>query len=942
MYLKLSESNLGHLAVSSLSSAQDKNENHRDFDAPTRESQSLLFSKNDAYVSDDVETNSRAMKLEPGATRRGIKTLQQKQQKKIKNPKDSSRIEASNTLHSQENKKNFFKKNIVSGDLDKRVSETIDNSGESGVVVDSDLSSLEQRAEFDQEKEETSDQNTNKEQLELLEYLYHKKNDSKEQKSKRNGENSTLGQRADRSTEQTQLEDDVTQTGDDFQKKEISSVTISRKAGSNYDTSYVSVDNPTFDSNSKIGEEKEEMGRNAESQLILDETPISFRNDAFHEKDILENPQIESRIKEQDKNHFSEMFEMEKNKIPESLEVENTNKDELVLSTIAQEKSLDSESIEIAGDDEKSRMNEIMDNPSDAENFRNLKKEQENEKNGKNNLNLIEHPIPEEQDKGDDGIVLNKEDGPNEVYEMSRKAAPATVDGKMNTSSDSYVAKEKYARLVKLTETLKKKLDRVQAENVQLEEMLAAADVAQKGGSGEIARLESELKAEKQMRENEIYQMKSKSVEKDKEIESLKSRLLEIQNHNETLDEQVKSLKDQLMLSQEQYDTSHREIIGTLRREVEYTESKLELERNAHMETQKLAAERERTLDANVAEAVASLTSMQKLVDEKAAKIEAAEQTIIELEKEVCLLRRTRTESDRKTNDPESDFVAGTSTGRENDVGEIQTNYLRHDDELQELLQESQKNEHLAKLEVSILQQEVTKLRDENEIVISKLKDMESKNLSVSELQRQIQDANDTLYLKQNQLEKVQAEKAALALQLESLKIDFGDSKNASFPFRKALPGASDSSTRTETLKRRSAAVDRTFGGETDFYIDDNISGTTSDRIKLFGEGDTVVPMKSIGGAYARLANAPGRLGGAFKNSGDFLDSIASQIVWVLRRHPLARLFVFGYIILMHLFIYILLHKLQHTALMHSAASETGNHMSMVEGVDLKGNISNN
>ena len=48
------------------------------------------------------------------------------------------------------------------------------------------------------------------------------------------------------------------------------------------------------------------------------------------------------------------------------------------------------------------------------------------------------------------------------------------------------------------------------------------------------------------------------------------------------------------------------------------------------------------------------------------------------------------------------------------------------------------------------------------------------------------------------------------------------------------------------------------------------------------------------------------------------LDATASAAVRLIKEYPLGRLFVFVYIISIHLFIYVLISKMQHSALDHA------------------------
>jgi hypothetical protein len=121
----------------------------------------------------------------------------------------------------------------------------------------------------------------------------------------------------------------------------------------------------------------------------------------------------------------------------------------------------------------------------------------------------------------------------------------------------------------------------------------------------------------------------------------------------------------------------------------------------------------------------------------------------------------------------------------------------------------------------------------------------------------------------------------------------------------------------SESLKRRTAAVDRMLTGA---------SGGE--------DGYGIVPMdeSTLGNTYARLANAPGHLGQAVKSGANFIDSSTTHVVRVLRHYPLGRLAVFCYVIGMHLFIYLLLHRLQHRAFSHITAVEAHDHLATAGG----------
>jgi hypothetical protein len=82
-----------------------------------------------------------------------------------------------------------------------------------------------------------------------------------------------------------------------------------------------------------------------------------------------------------------------------------------------------------------------------------------------------------------------------------------------------------------------------------------------------------------------------------------------------------------------------------------------------------------------------------------------------------------------------------------------------------------------------------------------------------------------------------------------------------------------------------------------------------------------LVPVSSaLGERYRRLANRQDPLGQAAAAAAQIVDRSASTASYVLRQYPLARLAVFGYLLLLHLYLYILLSSMQHAAVVSEAA----------------------
>jgi hypothetical protein len=87
--------------------------------------------------------------------------------------------------------------------------------------------------------------------------------------------------------------------------------------------------------------------------------------------------------------------------------------------------------------------------------------------------------------------------------------------------------------------------------------------------------------------------------------------------------------------------------------------------------------------------------------------------------------------------------------------------------------------------------------------------------------------------------------------------------------------------------------------------------------------GHDIIPMDALGEPYQRLARHR-KLGGAVKATANFLDTTAASASQLLRQQPLARLIVFLYLVLIHLYVYFLLARMQRQALMLMTQQDKG------------------
>ena len=84
-----------------------------------------------------------------------------------------------------------------------------------------------------------------------------------------------------------------------------------------------------------------------------------------------------------------------------------------------------------------------------------------------------------------------------------------------------------------------------------------------------------------------------------------------------------------------------------------------------------------------------------------------------------------------------------------------------------------------------------------------------------------------------------------------------------------------------------------------------------------------IIPMDALGEPYQRLARH-NKIGGVVQASANFLDRSAASATQLLRQQPLVRLVVFLYLILIHLYVYFLLARMQKQALLLLGKAEQG------------------
>lgn len=446
---------------------------------------------------------------------------------------------------------------------------------------------------------------------------------------------------------------------------------------------------------------------------------------------------------------------------------------------------------------------------------------------------------------------------------------------------------DKVTRLSRLIQNLKQKVERLQNENLQLEEMLAAADAAHRGGSSEISRLESALKSEQTARRTLESRLHASMETKDGEIASLKAQVEASSKQIAFLSESLATNEAAVANADAQRSANESQLISTLRKEMETTESLLEEERRAHTATRRASAQRERELDTALTEAAQSLATMQQTLEQRTERAMAAEERCSTLEVEVATYEKKAAQAEEALRLLREQLESSQSGQEANQRVE----------ELEQALDDARNRASEAESICSTARETATRLQTEVDVLRRQL--LEARATDAADLRRRLQEVTEALYSKQNQLELALADKAAAQLLLE---------RREKGPGSHNVLGAAEAGQMT----KRRPLQRMLFGGQ------------EGDDVDMQDMDSGIVPTETVSLALSRLANAPGRLGKAVQTGAHFLDSTAYQAAKLLRRSPMGRLAMFCYIIGMHLFIYLLLHRLQHRAFTGMMSSAQG------------------
>ncbi|KAG7579792.1 Golgin subfamily A member 5 [Arabidopsis thaliana x Arabidopsis arenosa] len=423
----------------------------------------------------------------------------------------------------------------------------------------------------------------------------------------------------------------------------------------------------------------------------------------------------------------------------------------------------------------------------------------------------------------------------------------------------------KEARLARVCAGLSSRLQEIKAENAQLEELLTAEQELTKSYEASIRQLQKDLSAAK----SEVTKVESSMVEalaaKNSEIETLVSAMDALKNQAALNEGKLSSLQGDMESIMRNRELAETRMMQALREELATTERRAEEERSAHNATKMAAMERERELEHRAVDASTALVRIQRIADERTAKV-------ADLEQKVALLEAECTSLNQELQDMEVRARRGQKKAPDeaNQVVQIQA--------WQDEVDRARQGQRDAEEKLSSMEAEMQKLRVE---MAAMKRDAEHYSRQEhTELEKRYRELTDLLYYKQTQLETMASEKAAAEFQLEK---------------------------EVKRLHEAQVEVERS-----------RVSRRPSATWEEDSEIKTLEPLPLY---HRHMATASTQLQNAVK----LLDSGAVRATRFLWRYPIARIFLLFYLVFVHLFLMYLLHRLQEQAEAQEVAEMTNN-----------------
>lgn len=421
------------------------------------------------------------------------------------------------------------------------------------------------------------------------------------------------------------------------------------------------------------------------------------------------------------------------------------------------------------------------------------------------------------------------------------------AQGLLRSAPSSGQSKE--ARLARVCAGLSSRLQEYKTENAQLEALLQNEREENSNLRTKIKEIQSELASARAAVSSVESEMSSALASKNAEIEAMLSSLESLKKQAALSEGKLAALQADIEVMARSRDTTENGMIQTLKEALEAAENRAEEEHLSHVATRKAAVQRETELEQCVADVTASLTRMQRTVDERTQKAAELEHKVSTLEVDCASLNQELQDVEAKLR-REQKRLAEDAT---------QTSQIQAWREDADRARQAQRE---AEGRILALDAENQKLRVE----LAGLKrdaDQFSTQAQV-ELEKRFRELTEVLYLKQTQLEAMASEKAAAIFQLE-----------------KELNRSREAQAEAERHRR----------------VRHSIAG--------WDDESEMKPLESLGLQERRL------VGTSIQKAAKLLDSGAVTAGRFLWRRPLARLGVLFYLVFVHAFLLYLLHRLQ-------------------------------
>ncbi|CAL5186423.1 unnamed protein product [Lathyrus oleraceus] len=460
--------------------------------------------------------------------------------------------------------------------------------------------------------------------------------------------------------------------------------------------------------------------------------------------------------------------------------------------------------------------------------------------------------IPKDSDIKAEPTTLNQKSQEDHKTDISPEKVQDQLEeaqGLLKTTKSTGQSKE--ARLARVCAGLSSRLQEYKSENAQLEELLTAERELSKSYEASIKQLQKDLSESKK----EVTRVESNMGEalaaKNAEIEAVLSSVEAVKRQAALSEGNLASLQANMESMMRNRELSETRMMQALREELASVERRAEEERTAHNATKLAAMEREVELEHRAVESSTALARIQRIADERTTKATELEQKVAHLEVECSYLNQELQDMEARLRREQK-----KSPEEANQVIQIQA--------WQEEVERARQGQREAENKLSSLEAELQKLRVE---MAAMKRDAEHYSRQEHmELEKRYRELTDLLFYKQTQLETMVSEKAAIEFQLEK---------------------------EIKRLKEAQAETERS-------RVPRRASSTWED------ESD-IKALEPLPLHHRHLAGASVQLQKAIK----LLDSGAVRATRFLWRYPTARVFLFFYLVFVHLFLMYLMHRLQ-------------------------------